>query len=445
MDLIEQAIFTSAETARGSGYQVVAASSGIAESDLCELTAWSPSHDALLEAGPGAVSVNFHPLPSGAYCISRTTPAGCEYSGRGVRVYSQCLIVSPRALRRFACNPFALLRAALASGAVQVYDRIPSQLEPLRLAGRAAAVDAALLRRLAANPGPDWMAAMVQAALDSVSIALVGGPPAEQLIAGLINCLPPECRKEFSFSTGLKFSPRRPFRVVALSGDPEEQRRVERLYNVAVLRLDGSPPVEFTPVDAWARCIYRALRSGRIPFLASELASLPADVTMQDLPILGLQLLEAFETSVMAGGGDAEAFCLESPPPEPPAEAISVAHGAHRRAQGDSSAPGPAASEPSAPSKFFHVSDPEALRILEHLDDLVYDAIAGDAGAMEQLKAQWPQMRARLGDPLLAESRTQYLRYALSIWEQVLGPDGNRQPSRALHALDVVCLLFDEV
>src|SRR5687768_1022640 len=112
--LVEQAIFTSARTARSAGYHLVAASSGISEVDARELAAWGPSHDSLLETGSAAVSVNFHRLPSGAYCISQSTPEGPEFSGRGgVRVYTQALVMAPEALARFANNPFAVLRAAL--------------------------------------------------------------------------------------------------------------------------------------------------------------------------------------------------------------------------------------------------------------------------------------------------------------------------------------------
>ena len=82
MTLIEQAIFTSAETDCSAGYRLVAQSPGLSGDDARELTTWCPSHDSLLDSGPDAVSFNFHPLPSGAYCASRTVPAGAEYSGR---------------------------------------------------------------------------------------------------------------------------------------------------------------------------------------------------------------------------------------------------------------------------------------------------------------------------------------------------------------------------
>ena len=54
MDLIEQAIFTSARTARAHGYQVVASSPGMSESDRRRSTAWGPSEGALADQSPDA-------------------------------------------------------------------------------------------------------------------------------------------------------------------------------------------------------------------------------------------------------------------------------------------------------------------------------------------------------------------------------------------------------
>src|SRR5690554_4688658 len=99
--LIEQAVFTSARTDRAEGYQLVARSPGVVEEDAREISVWCPSHDSLFEDGADAVSVNFFHLPSGAYCISKSEPAGAEYSGRrGAQVYTQCLVVSPEVLSR---------------------------------------------------------------------------------------------------------------------------------------------------------------------------------------------------------------------------------------------------------------------------------------------------------------------------------------------------------
>ena len=470
MTLIEQAIFTSAETDRSAGYQLVARSPDLLECDARELAVWCPSHDALLESGPDAASFNFHPLPSGAYCASRTVPGGAEYSGRGgVRVYTQCLVVRPEGLARFANNPFALLRAALAGGSLKVYDEVPERLEPLELAGRAAAVDTALLTRLAANPGVHWLATLVQAALDSVPLAVVGGPPAVHLIAGLINCLPPECRTDFSFSTGLKFSLQRPFRVMALTGDAAQQRRLRRQHNVAILDLDGPPPADFAPIDGWPRLVRHVLQSGRTAFLATQFSKRRFELGLKDLPALGLQLLEELDASALRDGQGEEAggprrsrpqtepavdpcgaaaepapWDCPVPGSPPGPETLQRAHAPHRRFGKTLKPAGAAGSQAKAPSKQLAPDSPEVLGKLERLDDVVFEAISGSTTCLNELGTLWPRVRDELGDELVAASREQYLRYALSIWEECLDPDGIRNPTRAAAALDVLCILFDE-
>jgi hypothetical protein len=82
---------------------------------------------------------------------------------------------------------------------------------------------------------------------------------------------------------------------------------------------------------------------------------------------------------------------------------------------------------------------------LESLDDAVFDAIQGKSDALAALRWLWPQLKVRLGDPLLAESREQYVRYALSIWQKPANSDGNHDPRRAVDALEVLCVLFDEI
>jgi len=446
MALIEQAVFTSAETDRAAGYQLVAASAGLSEADARELAVWGPSHASLLNSGPESVSFNFHPLPSGAYCVSRTTPAGFEYSGRGAaRVYTQCLIVPADVLGRFANNPFAVLRAASAAGFLEVHQRVPDRLEPLRLVGRAAVVDSVLLTQLASNPGPDRLAALVKAALSSESLATAGDLATEHLVAGLINCLPPECRTEFSFSTGLKYSSRRPFRIVALPGDKREHRSMHQRYNLTLLDLAESLPPEFAPIDGWARFIREVLASGRTSFLATQFSKRRFELACEDLPALGLQLLEGLDISSLPAEPELLADKKQEGPDSGPDwwSGIQRAHAAHRRFEGS----GPstdAKDHPAAPSESPDPDSPETLEKLELLDDLVFEAIGGEPSAMKQLRASWSQLRAELGAELLEETREQYLRHALSIWEGYRDCDGLRDPTKAMQALDVLCVLFDE-
>ena len=108
---LDQAIFTSVKSSRLDGYQLAAASSGVTDAIAQELMVWGPAHDSLWDTRRDARSINFHPLASGEYCLSCTTLAGAEYSGRGGgRVYTQMFLVPRDVLTRFA--PRSISRAA---------------------------------------------------------------------------------------------------------------------------------------------------------------------------------------------------------------------------------------------------------------------------------------------------------------------------------------------
>jgi len=504
MTFVEQAVFTSAVTDRSAGYHVVAQSPGVCEADVRELAVWCPSHDSLLEWGPDAESFNFHPLPSGGYCISRTTPAGWEYSGRGGhRIYTHCLLVPRDVLARFANNPFSVIRAATAGGMFALHQRVPARLEPLVLAGSAVPVDQNLLARLAANPGPRAMARLVQAARDTVCLALSGEPSAGELMAGLFSCLPPPCRTEFSFSTGLKFSGRRPFRLIAMSDDPAEQRWLAHQHNVQLLDLRAEAAANGTPLDGWSQWIARVLATGRTSFLATQLSKRRFDLKADDLPALGLQLLEDFEAVQMqtdhspddrgtvpndrgtvpifaqrkwdcplperdeqhewdcplpergepdphADSPDLEPGPSSSDAPLPPAELPAAAserrqgHAPHRQFAKTAAATAPTTRRCAGPAAQLTPDSPEVLAKLEHLDDVVYEAIDGRPDALAELETLWPKLLSELGEDLVAESRAQYLRYALSVWEDTAESSGVREPARAVTALDVLSVLFDK-
>jgi hypothetical protein len=102
----------------------------------------------------------------------------------------------------------------------------------------------------------------------------------------------------------------------------------------------------------------------------------------------------------------------------------------------------PASAGPA--SRLIDPHDPEVLRLLEKLDDLVFAAVTGPPEVVAELKSFWPQVHGALDDSLLSESRQQYLRYVLSLWEDSAGPEGICQPQRAAAWLDVLCLLFGD-
>ncbi|HEX4148323.1 MAG TPA: hypothetical protein VHY20_05020, partial [Pirellulales bacterium] len=87
---------------------------------------------------------------------------------------------------------------------------------------------------------------------------------------------------------------------------------------------------------------------------------------------------------------------------------------------------------------------PATVERLEMLDDLVFEAIAGKPGSVEQLRSVWPQTLAELGRELLEESRAQYLRHAISVWQDCIAADEISNPRLAIAAIDVLCVLLEE-
>jgi hypothetical protein len=438
---VEQAIFTHRQGDRSPASRLVGSSPGISAADAHELAAWAPAYDSLSDAGPQAASFSFHPLPSGSFCLSRTVAAAPGDSRGAPRIVTHCLVAAPAVLERFANHPFALYHAATFGRAPVVVDEVPERLEALQFEGRAAAVDQLLLARLAVNPGPRWMGALVAAALDSVCLAVTNGSPAEELISGLLNCLPVSCRTEFSFATGLRFSPQRPFRIIASSSTVAELRALECRYNLTVLDF-SAPPEQLARSQGWAGLIERVLATGQTPLLAAALSQRRAELTTAELPVLALLLADEMEQSALRHQRDLSADEIARESCAAPG-GRQRAHAAHRLTEGANAAALPTTVRGDPPSKSHDLDAPEVLEKLEQLDDAVFAAISGDYSAMEAFRALWPQLRGQLGDELLQESREQYLRYALSIWEQCEGVAAVRDAGRAIQALDVLCLLFE--
>jgi len=444
--LIEQAVFTSAKTDRAQGYQLLSRSPNLTEADAREISVWAPSHGSLLEHRGECSSANFFQLSSGSFCVSRTTRAGAEYSGRGESIYTQFLVVPPDVLAKFANNPFAILRAAAASGALCVHDVVPESLEPLQLGGRAPVVDLGLMAQLARDPGSAAIAMLVQAALSSDRLAVSADASCEQLIAGLFNVLPVECRSQFSFSTGLIHSPSRPVRLSALPADESTWRAVGR-RGITLLKLEGNttPDVGW---QGWAAWIAGILSSGKLSLLAAELEQARPGLSCGDLETLG----EKLQTALRDGHPRTPAKQASAPPekpnsPKPKRRSPDVnqrADQAHPAHPSGVLVEGPArATELDSLASKLSQQPAEILEMLERIDDLVFAAISGDTQALAELEVLWPLTAAELEPELVEQTREQYLRCALSICSDF--SEGEvRRPERALAAVDVLCVLFEE-
>jgi hypothetical protein len=235
---IEQAVFTSIRGSRLAGYQLAAHSSGVNEALATELAAWGPAHDSLWETLEGGRSVNFHPLTTGDHCLSVTTLAGAEYSGRGGgRVYTQIFVLPAAALAHFANDPFLVLRALTASGRLVVYGELPTTLSTVSLVGHSQPRDSELIQSVMEDVGIAAFDQLAGAVATSSSVGVVTNHSVDRLFQALLHTLPLESRPALSFTTSLKDSPRRPFRLFHLPHDPSLMRQSQRMNGARIVEV----------------------------------------------------------------------------------------------------------------------------------------------------------------------------------------------------------------
>jgi hypothetical protein len=214
----EQAVFTSLPRRGRGGYHLLSRSPGVDAADAQALTRWAPSHGALIMDARNRTSVNFHPLPSGRFALSRTCAGPPEYSGRGgCQLYTHFLILPDAALQAVGFQPFAIYRDAIALGHM-LFRREPAEvLEPARLSQFHASREAAARSDHAAELGLP--------ALRQLSERLQAGHPLRFAYVGdrialaecLLGMLSPETVRNTSFSTSLVPSDDRPFLLTLVS------------------------------------------------------------------------------------------------------------------------------------------------------------------------------------------------------------------------------------
>ncbi len=422
-------------------------SGGLPEAAARELALWGPSHDSLLDASGRTASTNFFRLAEGPFCVSRTSAGGAEFSGRGgPLVYTHFLVVPPQVLARFANNPFALLRTVAATGALRVRDPLPAELDPLRLGGRAAAADLALVAQLARNPGPAAIATLVQTALASDRLAIHSRTSCEALVAGLFSLLPIECRGEFSFTTGLKVSPARPVRLAALAPDRANWPAIDRA-GYTLLDLDSQSAGE-SSWDGWARFVAKVLAAGKLSALAAELERPRPWLTCDKLDVIGKQASAALHLQQPATREQPKHASPEPKPANadtPPAFVQQRADAAHPRRKEIIQSVKSQAIKGTVEELAAALASqpPEVLEMLERIDDLVFAAIGGDERALAELEVLWPTAAGELEPALVEQSREQYLRCALAIWGECVEGDV-RRPERTAAAIEVLCVLFEQ-
>lgn len=234
---LQQAIFTSVRSERLDGYQLAARTPDMSDDLAKDLTAWGPAHDSMWHVEPGATSVNFHSLSDGRLCLSQTILSGAEYSGRGGgRVYTQMIVLAREDLARFANDPFLVLRALVASGRIIVYDLVPRELATIPLIGRADAAPA-WVSEIVSKAGAETIAELTESAAGDAPVTVITDLPVERLFQALIHQLQPSERLELSFTTGLKPSSRRPFKLSIVPDDPQLVRQSQRMQQGKVIEI----------------------------------------------------------------------------------------------------------------------------------------------------------------------------------------------------------------
>jgi hypothetical protein len=227
---VEQAIFTSTRAARVQGYHLAARSSGLDDDTARILTRWAPSHGALASSEPDATCLNFHPVGERWLAVSRTAYGGPEYSARGgLELFTRFLLVRPDQLAGYDNDPLAFARVATALGYMRFEPEFAEQPPPLDLPRDA-------LFALTASLGGDGACANLSHTLAGDGRAtVVGDADPVGSLANLLRHTSSQSRLQLSFTTGLKPSLHRPFRLHFLPAIDPVQRRQLISQGIAVI------------------------------------------------------------------------------------------------------------------------------------------------------------------------------------------------------------------
>ena len=95
----------------GTDREYLALSRGIDRMDLSEIRQWAPQSGELLSPALMAHSWNFHPLPSGKYCLSRTSRISILFPRENpAHIFTHGLIIPPELLKDYSNNAVTLIR-----------------------------------------------------------------------------------------------------------------------------------------------------------------------------------------------------------------------------------------------------------------------------------------------------------------------------------------------
>jgi hypothetical protein len=196
------------------GYHLVARSAGIRDDVERVLSAWCPSHASLLQHDLDASSLSFFPVDEEHLALARTVYGAPEYSNRGsLQIVTMLIVLREEQLGGYEFNALALARTTMALGHLWLKADPSERLPSLDLPDHTH-----LGQRPPSSPALAEQEALRAAAChleQQQGVALVGlADPAagvERILSGFTG----RRRLEISFTTGLKPSAQRPFRLHA--------------------------------------------------------------------------------------------------------------------------------------------------------------------------------------------------------------------------------------
>ena len=213
--IVEQAIFTSAETQFARGYHLVSRSPGITADVIPTLNRWCPSHASLLRDAEDAASLNFHPLDAGRFVLSRTMHGAQEFSNRGGRqVVTVLLVLDQGQLDNYRYNPLAIARVALSLGYLRLPVRFPAQLPRVVLPDKCESESMRAANTSVKAPCLEEASRLLRG---DDSVAIVAAQRVHSIVEQILLTAPVHERRQLSFTTGLRPSRQRPFRLHVLN------------------------------------------------------------------------------------------------------------------------------------------------------------------------------------------------------------------------------------
>ena len=234
--LVEQAVFTSAQTRNTQGYHLVARSSGIDEASAQELIRWSPTHSGLVDDDVDASSLNFYTIGERWLVLSRSIYGGPEYSGRGgFRIVTYIVMMRPDQLIGYRYNPMVLASSLLSRGLLRFQSESASQLDPLNVPESSPL--ASYHSTKLANSYGRQAERIVDTLRRGDRVVVLGAEDPAGVAAEVEQRLNDQERASVSFATGMKPSVNRPFKVQFLKEVPDHQQKQLRSQGVVCCRV----------------------------------------------------------------------------------------------------------------------------------------------------------------------------------------------------------------